>query len=259
MLHDPDLTTGKPDYLILCLSQPSLSARDAGAYLEALRAAGAARFAGPVAAIRLEGTGDSLADAAHHAAGQGARRIMVQPVGFPMAANIGAWLPGVVSHLADALPGDVQITLAAIPDAAAAADMLVGLALDHPAPLPKAVPASLGKAGWQFLPDHAVHILVCTGPRCAFRGAATLQAGLKARLAAAGLSDRCLTTTTGCLYPCNQGPMIAVYPQGGWFHVPDDAALDRIVTDVIGAGGDAPDLRLAEKPGSRRALTLSQN
>ncbi|MFN3647732.1 MAG: hypothetical protein ACK4S2_14690 [Gemmobacter sp.] len=35
--------------------------------------------------------------------------------------------------------------------------------------------------------------------------------------------------------------------------MPDECALDRIVTEVIGAGRDAPDLRLAERPGSRRA------
>ncbi|MFN6979395.1 MAG: (2Fe-2S) ferredoxin domain-containing protein, partial [Gemmobacter sp.] len=49
------------------------------------------------------------------------------------------------------------------------------------------------------------------------------------------------------------GPLIAIYPQGAWYVVPDEAALNRIVTEVIGAGHDAPDLRLAERPGSRRA------
>ncbi|MBQ1203386.1 MAG: (2Fe-2S) ferredoxin domain-containing protein, partial [Loktanella sp.] len=97
--------------------------------------------------------------------------------------------------------------------------------------------------------------LFCTGPRCAFRGAAPLLGALKAQLAAAGIADRCLTTSTGCLYPCNQGPVIAVYPRGDWFHVPDDIALHRIVRDVLVAGGDAPDLRLTEKPGSRRNLS----
>ena len=147
----------------------------------------------------------------------------------------------------------MRIELAEPPEPEDAAEALVALTTAvRTQDALKATP-SLGKPGWQFLPDFDTHILVCTGPRCAFRGAGTLQARLKILLAEAGLSDRCLTTTTGCLYPCNQGPLIALYPGGDWFRIPDEAALTRIVTEVIAAGGDAPDLRLAERPGSLRS------
>ena len=244
-----------PDHLILCLSQPSLSARDETALLGAVLRAGQAQFAGSVTAIRLEGSGLSLPKAVQKARESGARHVRVQPVGFPMAASIRAWLPGVVAHLPVA--EDIRLSLADPSDPDAMAQALVTQALAADMQDAASVRPSLGKAGWQFLPDFDLHIFICAGPRCAFRGAATLQTMLKARLSAAGLSDRCLTTTTGCLFPCNQGPVIAVYPQGAWFHVPDEVALDRIVTDVLVAGGDAPDLRLTERPGSRRALSFS--
>ena len=82
---------------------------------------------------------------------------------------------------------------------------------------------SLGKPGWDLPPAHEVHILVCTGPRCHLRDAGGLPQILKAKCAEAGISDRCLTTRTGCIYPCNQGPVVVLYPTDEWFHLPDRA------------------------------------
>lgn len=249
----PPALARQPDHLIFCISQPSLSARDEARLLAALRHA-AQKTAGPtVSTLRLEGTGTSLPTALRAARDAGAGHVRVMPVGFPMAANIMAWLPGAIAHFAATEGADMQVELAAPPETSAAADALLGVSLAAPVHDLSATRPALGSPGWQFLPDFDTHILVCTGPRCAFRGAGTLQARLKAQLAAAGLSDRCLTATTGCLYPCNQGPVLAIYPAGKWFHVPDEAALDRIVTEVIAGRGNAPDLQLAERPGSRRA------
>lgn len=243
--------SGAFDHLILCLSQPSLSARQEAALLEMLRES-ARDIDCPVQAIRLEGNGLGLPDALRHARDMGAQAIRVQPVGLPMAANMLAWLPGAVAHWQEHEGAGVAVMLADPPAPEAILPQMVSAALAAEAKPDTRTTPSLGKPGWQYLPDHDTHVFVCTGPRCAFRGAGTLVARLKAKLAAAGLSGRCLTTSTGCIYPCNQGPVIALYPQNAWYRVPDEAALDRIVTDVIGAGQDAPDLRLQERPGSRR-------
>ncbi|NHB78463.1 (2Fe-2S) ferredoxin domain-containing protein [Rhodobacter calidifons] len=245
--------TGTPDHIILCLSQPSLSSRDEARMLAAVHRAARSVWSPPVTVVRLEGTGPGLACALRAARDGGARHVRVVPTGFPMAANIRAWLPGAVAHFATTEGAAVRIELAEPPEPEDAAEVLVALSPTARTQDARDLTASLGKPGWQFLPDFDIHLLVCTGPRCAFRGAGPLLARLKARLAAAGLSDRCLTTSTGCLYPCNQGPLVALYPQGAWYRIPDEAALDRLVTEVIGRGSDLPDLRLAERPGSRRA------
>jgi (2Fe-2S) ferredoxin len=101
---------------------------------------------------------------------------------------------------------------------------------------------SLGKPGWQNPPAFKHHILVCTGPRCHFRDAANLKLALAESLTAAGLSSDCLTATTGCLYPCNQGPMLAVYPRGEWYRLETRPEVDRFVDGVIGKGVTQPDL-----------------
>ncbi|MEM9523923.1 MAG: hypothetical protein AAF982_07995 [Pseudomonadota bacterium] len=40
------------------------------------------------------------------------------------------------------------------------------------------------------------------------------------RLEAAGVFDRCLTPRTECIYPCNRGPVLALYPRGHWYRPP---------------------------------------
>lgn len=246
------------DHLILCLSQPSLSAADEARYLAALRHAGAEGFGGPVTAIRLEGGGTDLVTALRAARDGGATRVRVQPVGFPMAANILAWLPGAVAHFAQTQAQGMVIDLADAPAGPEAAAGLVASALQAPARDAALAKPSLGKPGWQFVPDHDTHILVCTGPRCAFRGGGTLLVRLKAMLTEQGLSDRCLTTSTGCLFPCNQGPVLALYPRNLWFAIPDETALRALVREVIGKGGDLPHLRLAQRP-ARAVQPVSQS
>ena len=242
----------RPDHVILCFSQPSLAAREASALLAAMQTAGAA-FGCPVQAIRLEGEGPGLGDALRTARDSGARTVQVQPVGFPTAANIMAWLPGAIAFWQENEGADIEVVLGEPPRPDALLPAVIDIARNGPAPQPASTfRPSLGKPGWQYLPRHDTHILVCTGPRCAFRGSGTLLSRLKARLGETGLSGRCLVTSTGCLFPCNQGPLIALYPRNAWYIVPDEHALGRIVEDVIGAGGEASDLRLAERPACRR-------
>ena len=240
-----------PDHIIYCISQPSLSAANARDLLASLKKA-ATDIGCPTQAIRLEGSGPGLPDALRLAKNAGALNVVVQPIGFAMGASILAWLPGAIAYWQTAEGEGVAVWLKDPPDPNAVLPAMIAVALDGPpARSAHGVKPSLGKAGWQYLPDHDTHILVCTGPRCAFRGAGTLTAQLKRALAEEGLSDRCLTTTTGCLFPCNQGPLIALYPQNAWYVVPDEDALRQIVREVIGKGADRPHLRLAVRPEKR--------
>ena len=81
---------------------------------------------------------------------------------------------------------------------------------------------------------------------------------LKEELKAAGVLDRCLTTRTGCIYPCNRGPVLALYPHGHWYRLPDLTATRRFVREVLVEGGTAADLRFhiarAARPDTPRPL-----
>lgn len=86
--------------------------------------------------------------------------------------------------------------------------------------------SGLTSPAWEDLPSFGRHVLVCRGPRCTAKGsAATAQAIAEALKARRLGDDEVLVTQTGCLYPCNHAPVVAVHPDDDWWGPvePDDA------------------------------------
>lgn len=77
--------------------------------------------------------------------------------------------------------------------------------------------APLHSPAWEEVPEHAHHLLVCRGPRCSAQGAPETAAAIGTELRRRGWGDDVvLTTQTGCLFPCNQAPVVCTYPGGRW-------------------------------------------
>lgn len=230
---------GQPDAILFLCSAQNLSRRS----FTRLEAGCAAATYLPHRMIRLEEAGSPLFDALDGLRDAGHRRIRVQPVGMPFPESLTAWLPGVLAHWADA-PGNREMRLGLGPEptrAGAGLARLLSRTLGLYAQPIEGIKPRLGKPGWDNPPDFDFHLLVCTGPRCHLRDAASLAQILKEECAAAGIADRCLTTRTGCIFPCNRGPVVAVYPMGQWFHLPDRAAVRRLVHEVLLGGGTLRD------------------
>lgn len=232
----------RPDAVIFCISQQHLSAARQRE-LTALVAE-----ASPVAArlVRLEGVGPHLGDALDELAAEGHRIILVQPLGLPFSQSLAAWLPGVLAHWReDRQRPDVTLLLG--PDPIIGDDVVRGIVAaaaeaNAAEPVGAGQKPSLGKPGWNQPPPFRHHLIVCTGPRCHFRGAPNLKLALSEELARTGLGGDCLVATSGCLYPCNQGPLLAAYPRGEWYRLLDRAAVVRFVDTVIGRNQAVPDL-----------------
>jgi (2Fe-2S) ferredoxin len=231
-----------PDAVVFCLSQQHLNARRERELALRLQTACAL----PSLVVRLEGTEANLETALTDLACRNYKDILVQPVGLPFSQSLAAWLPGVIAHWRDTHKRhDVSLRLgdAAAMDAGLQAAIDQMLDAENFVYIDKQKP-SLGKPGWDNPPPFKHHILVCTGPRCHYHGASDLKAALDDELNKAGVKQDCLIATTGCLYPCNKGPLLALYPRGEWYSLPDKSAVSRFVKKVIAEGSTASDLKI---------------
>ena len=229
---------GEPDIAVLLVGRGSLYTRQPAGDLSNL--ARRLRSAYPewlVEIALLEQGGPSLPQALDVCQRAGAGTIVVLPVFLPLEAATRNWLRFLARRWLERLPAPARVLLAGPFDnpgnLAAAAAEAISFALNSGA----AVAASGGQAGapdpdWSVIPPHTYHVLFCQGPRCTAAGAAEVGAYLRTRLKDAGLDHgpgHVLAARTGCLYPCNLGPVMVVYPEGTWYCGLDEDAISRIV------------------------------
>lgn len=68
------------------------------------------------------------------------------------------------------------------------------------------------------------HFFVCTNarppfakPSCSPSGSNEILTRLKEEVEKHGLKEEVKVTSSGCLGPCEEGPVIVVYPEGTWY------------------------------------------
>lgn len=69
------------------------------------------------------------------------------------------------------------------------------------------------------------HVLVCGGAGCLSSGCQAVEEEVRKAVAGHGLDDEVSVVTTGCMGPCDMGPVIIVYPEGVLYRKvkPEDA------------------------------------
>lgn len=234
-----------PDAILFLISQPYLKGRR----LKALQASLTRACPIPCAIVRMEGREAGPMSALDALVGEGAQNILVQPVGIPFSDSLFAWLPGALAHWQRERGFDGELALASdqIGDEAVLA-AIARSSLDNAA---EATPVetdrgSIDGAGWDEVPAHRHHLLVCTGPRCNFRESGPLSAILAEELTRQGVARDCLVATTGCLFPCNNGPVVAHYPAGHWYRLANADDIARFVSTVLKDGKTLPQLMIHE-------------
>jgi len=210
----------------------------------------------------LEQGENSLPAALDTCAEAGVLSVAVIPVFIPVETATRNWLQFVARRWLRQSGSPLQITFAGAltghPATTEAVNDLVTRAFDSGKTLSPQNPAvDHTDPDWSVIPPHSYHVLFCQGPRCTAAGAGELGAYLRKRLEDEGLDegpDYVLAARTGCLYPCNLGPVMVVYPEGTWYCGLDEEAVDRIIQEHF-VGGKTVDA-YAYKPAPERQ-TLS--
>jgi (2Fe-2S) ferredoxin len=236
----------QPDAILFLVSQPYLSGRR----LKSLQARLTRACPLPCAVVRMEGKDAGPMAALDTLVGEGARAVLVQPVGIPFSDSLFAWLPGALAHWQrERDRTDVRLSLAR--DQIEDTSVLAALAASSLANADLATPIApetggIEGAGWDKVPPFKHHLLVCNGPRCNFREAGPLRIILAEELARQGVAKDCLVATTGCLFPCNNGPVVAHYPAARWYRLRNRDEVSRFVSTVLRDGRTLQDLTIHE-------------
>jgi (2Fe-2S) ferredoxin len=102
------------------------------------------------------------------------------------------------------------------------------------------------------VPYFSHHVFFCCNQRdgtrvcCNDRGATALRDYAKQRVKALGLAGpgRVRVNMAGCLDRCEEGPVIAVYPEGVWYTYVDQADVDEIIQTHLVEGRVVDRLRI---------------
>lgn len=200
-------------------------------------AAGLASEAGSAPAAQaggwatLEGEGPALGDVLGAAAGEDAPIGLVGVSARPGAAPL-SWLRRVAGHW--------------LREHAGGPGVLVWPAALPPGGVPPAPGASGWRAvtgreaplrsdAWEGLPGFRHHLLLCAGVRCKAQGADAVAASVAAELSARDAHDHdVLVTRTLCQFPCNDAPVLSVYPDNVWLRRTTPADARALVARLLG-------------------------
>lgn len=164
----------------------------------------------------------------------GVSDVVLLPVAVPRDKYLTTWTRRAVANWSETRPATQLTVTMHEPDslADAVASHLGGL-LDEPGTPIRDSPASYRSPAWSTIEAHDRHVLICKGPRCMAYGAGPLHRALTAN----SKNTETKVTGTGCLSPCNLGPLAIVNPPGEWYgHLhPEDASA--LVRDQVIAGG----------------------
>ncbi|MEV0335338.1 (2Fe-2S) ferredoxin domain-containing protein [Nocardia sp. NPDC050717] len=146
------------------------------------------------------------------------------PLAVPRDRYLETWIARAVANWRETRTTALDIRVTESLDTTADFADLIRARLDEIGTPVTASPRAFRSPAWSHIPDHTQHILVCRGPRCTVYGAAALHRTLRRD------HPDALITATGCLNPCNLGPLYITYPDGRWHTTTTPLALEPATT-----------------------------
>ncbi|MDE2815806.1 MAG: hypothetical protein OXM03_09690 [Chloroflexota bacterium] len=178
----------------------------------------------------------------------GARRLLIVPALVPMDATLRWWLPlAIRDWVRENVAEDAMEVVLAPPlgDSEYLGEAVSAAVTDvHNCVEVRDDPNITDRErSWNLIPAHGRQVFLCHGPRCTLANAPKTWAYFQEKLRDSRLRGEqgVMTVRTGCLYPCDLGPMMVVHPDGTWYGGVDEAAVDRIVAEHLVDGEAVPE------------------
>lgn len=198
----------------------------------------------------LGGQSPTVTEVLDDASRAGARCVLVLSGQTLPDRKMDAWFRRVIGHWLRTRPTDTQTPEVRIGPSLCESETyadVVADALDAGGALATATSAPLVSPAWEKVPGFRHHVLLCRGPRCSTRGSGETARALNDELDARGIGDdHVLVTLTGCMFPCAQAPVVAVYPDNTWYA---GLTADRVceMVDRHLCGGESVSAWLGER------------
>ena len=203
------------------------------------------RYGTVVGAYVDHGTPD-LATALDACAAAGATTILVTPIYAPVDRFLSTWIPQILRRWLRRRPQfkGVEVVLAS---SVASCDALGHAALEAlqlaeetggSDEIREDLGVEYGNPGFSSIPNYGYQALVCVGPRCATRGSSEIYERVRESVSRQGMArtperpvpkNRVSVIRTGCLFPCNLGPVMVVHPGDTWYCAVTPEMVDEIV------------------------------
>lgn len=152
------------------------------------------------------------------------------PLAVPRDRYLETWIARAVANWKETRASDLDVRITeSIDTAPEFIDSVRARMRDEGKPI-TASPRGFRSPAWSEIPEHTEHILVCRGPRCTVYGAGELHRALRRD------HPDALVTPTGCLTPCNLGPLYITYPDGQWHSRAAEYAADGDARDLATQG-----------------------
>ncbi|MFC4603585.1 (2Fe-2S) ferredoxin domain-containing protein [Rhodococcus kronopolitis] len=198
----------------------------------------------------LGGSGPAVAGVLDEAAAAGATEIVVVSAQTVLDRKVDAWFRRVIGHwLRGRGPDAPDVRLAPPLTATDTYVDLLDAAVSGATTPARSTTAPLASPAWDEVPGFGRHVLVCRGPRCSAQGGPETARALDEALEERGLGDDdVLVTQTGCLFPCSQAPVVAIYPDNTWYARLHADRVVRFVDEHLVEGRPVDEWR-----GARRA------
>ncbi|WP_207781929.1 (2Fe-2S) ferredoxin domain-containing protein [Phytoactinopolyspora limicola] len=204
----------------------------------------AERLGHPVRPALLDHGERSVHGALDQCLADGATDILLVPAQVPRDRYLETWSRKATAHWIQKAGMDTGVRVAAgVSETNEVVDALVAAVSGPTRPINES-PDAFRSPSWSEITAHRRHVFVCRGPRCSAYGAAGIAKTLSAHLRERGQDDDAvLVTNTGCLVPCNLGPMVVVHPDDVWYTHLDDEAVRRVVDEHLCDGMVVDELR----------------